>query len=1240
MKPISKKYIKEILLLVFALISVSMFWYYQYNIRQENYFRQVRKNISSAITEINQQSKQLQEIFRKNDSVSLTIFLKNTKYPAYIFQNKKLIFWSDFRIIPDYEQIEGNYQYKVLNLKNGKFITHKVSILKESCSTEIYILLPVYYNFEIDNPYLISGLNTNIIPEKYSVSLSNDASKPSYNIYSPDDTFLFSLNTTGSLPSQSIDLSTVIIFCLLLYGYIWTNRFNQKLKKRNYYEWGALNLCIYLAALRYFMIEYNLGYYLTDWNIFDSKYYASSQFSPSLGDLTLNIICLLIVAMYLMKYFLLSNTYSNILKLRRPYRFIISVILIIAIHGCVVIPFELIKGIYLHSQAPLNTLDITKDLNFNTLRIVCLVCFILCSILYFLLVHTCSYVFCRLYSDLRQLLGLLIGISISVAIILFTKDAIESDYTLLSISFIHSSIIIIFNLPGSLYRFRYVTSIYLFTCALACAGIGSHAIYHMEQEKKNIEMVKHGWQWLAENDKEGEFLLNQTLNDIENDYFIKVKLTGVLTSIEAIQKKIKRFHLNPYFDKYDVNILIFNNKGEPYLHNNREKLSYLDYVKKYRPDKYKTVYEDIYFNPSYSREDVVKEYISFSHIDKDYSTVGYIILDLKQKKINSTNVYPELLIDKSMINASSHLGYSYAIFQDKKLLYNSGNYNYKQYFNISWFKHKEISDYGITENGFHHLLVKGKNFETDRKQILVSSERYPIRFIFSNLSFLFLLLVLVSSFIIFYYSIKQQSSHENSSFSNKIQIYLNLAFFLPLFVVSIVILSRVALISKENLKKNFVTKALNIGNNIAPNLDVFKYEKLHLDTLITQVSRLAKYSGSDINVFNKNGKLIASSQPRIYEKSILSDYINPFALKEITEDGNKEVLLEESVGNLKYNSVYIGIKDNNKNDWLGIISIPFFTSQSESDQQVMELLTSILNIFTTVFIVFLLLSYFASRILTVPLQLIAQKLTKTSLNEYNEPLQWKSDDEIGLLVGEYNKMLINLEESKKALSISEKETAWREMAQQVAHEIKNPLTPMKLTLQHLQRILLSNQSLAIPNNSINTLLEQIDTLNDIASSFSAFAKMPSPKEEVIDIVSVLNQTIDLYLNNEEINIETNINADQCLVKSDDHLLNRIFTNIILNGIQSVSSNRKPVLKISLFLNDNKVIIEIKDNGKGIPQNIQDKVFIPNFSTKYAGSGIGLALAKRGIEHATGKIWFVTEENVGTSFFIMLPVYKS
>ena len=459
-------------------------------------------------------------------------------------------------------------------------------------------------------------------------------------------------------------------------------------------------------------------------------------------------------------------------------------------------------------------------------------------------------------------------------------------------------------------------------------------------------------------------------------------------------------------------------------------------------------------------------------------------------------------------------------------------------------------------------------------------------------------------------------------------------------MVSSVILNRVASISKENLKKNFVSKALAISNNLTPFIEAGQDGQMNADTLLNKILQLSKYAGSDINIFNPKGVLVASSQPRIYEKGILSNYINPYALKEITERGFKEVLLEESVGKLKYNSVYVGIKANAKTGWPGIVSIPFFASQSESDKQIIELLASILNIFTTVFIIFLLLSYLASRLLTFPLRIIAQKLTKTSLNEYNEPLQWKSDDEIGLLVGEYNKMLINLEKSKKALSTSEKESAWREMAQQVAHEIKNPLTPMKLTLQHLQRILVENQSTQHFSNAIYSLLEQIDSLSDIASSFSTFAKMPVPKEEMVDIVTILHQTIELYNNDENIVIEEYILATSCIIKSDAHILNGIFSNIILNGIQSVPSNRKPVLKINFSIENKSALIKINDNGKGIPQNIRDKVFVPNFSTKYAGSGIGLALAKKGIEHAGGKIWFETEENVGTTFFISLPVWEN
>jgi nitrogen fixation/metabolism regulation signal transduction histidine kinase len=304
-----------------------------------------------------------------------------------------------------------------------------------------------------------------------------------------------------------------------------------------------------------------------------------------------------------------------------------------------------------------------------------------------------------------------------------------------------------------------------------------------------------------------------------------------------------------------------------------------------------------------------------------------------------------------------------------------------------------------------------------------------------------------------------------------------------------------------------------------------------------------------------------------------------------------------------------------------------------------EVLSTIMNIFTAIFLCFLVFSYFASRILTVPLRLITQKIQKTTLHDYNEPLEWESDDEIGLLVNEYNRMLVKLEESKLALSRSEKESAWREMAQQVAHEIKNPLTPMKLTLQHLQRTLL-NGNITVKQQaekSFITLLDQVDTLNDIATSFSAFAKMPIPKDEIFEIGAVIRKTIELYSNDEEVELQADIQENAFYVKGDQQLMSRIFTNLILNGIQSVPNDRKPQIFIGLQNYGNNIRVEIRDNGVGIPENLRHKIFIPNFSTKYAGSGIGLAVAKRGVEHAGGSIWFESEEGVGTSFFIQLQL---
>jgi nitrogen fixation/metabolism regulation signal transduction histidine kinase len=284
------------------------------------------------------------------------------------------------------------------------------------------------------------------------------------------------------------------------------------------------------------------------------------------------------------------------------------------------------------------------------------------------------------------------------------------------------------------------------------------------------------------------------------------------------------------------------------------------------------------------------------------------------------------------------------------------------------------------------------------------------------------------------------------------------------------------------------------------------------------------------------------------------------------------------------------------------------------------------------------ISYLASNGLTFPLRLITQKIRKTTLSGYNEPLSWNTDDEIGLMVSEYNKMLINLEESKKALAATEKESAWREMAQQVAHEIKNPLTPMKLNLQHIKRRIEAGEEgdQAQRERQINSLLEQVNTLSDIATSFSAFAKMPAPQSERFEMIKLLREVIALYNKQESGEIVADLEDREFIIDGDRQWISRAVSNIIINGFQAARQRDNPTVTIKCHGHGQNLLrLEIMDNGEGIPQNIRDKVFLPNFSTKFTGSGIGLAMAKRAIEHAGGKIWFETEEGAGTVFFIEL-----
>jgi nitrogen fixation/metabolism regulation signal transduction histidine kinase len=237
-----------------------------------------------------------------------------------------------------------------------------------------------------------------------------------------------------------------------------------------------------------------------------------------------------------------------------------------------------------------------------------------------------------------------------------------------------------------------------------------------------------------------------------------------------------------------------------------------------------------------------------------------------------------------------------------------------------------------------------------------------------------------------------------------------------------------------------------------------------------------------------------------------------------------------------------------------------------------------------------------------------------------------------------------LEASKKVLASTEKESAWREMAKQVAHEIKNPLTPMKLTLQHLLRLEKEGklEDADKLKKSLETLIHQVDALSGIASSFSTFAKMPLPNNELMNFKEVLLRVLELFKTDKRMELEFQDDSftDQITILGDDKLFGRVISNLIINGMQAVEAGTKPQIRIWLWLTDRAVFLEISDNGKGIPVELRDKIFIPNFSTKSQGSGLGLAIAKSGVETAGGKIWFETEVGKGTTFFLTFPLAKS
>jgi nitrogen fixation/metabolism regulation signal transduction histidine kinase len=411
--------------------------------------------------------------------------------------------------------------------------------------------------------------------------------------------------------------------------------------------------------------------------------------------------------------------------------------------------------------------------------------------------------------------------------------------------------------------------------------------------------------------------------------------------------------------------------------------------------------------------------------------------------------------------------------------------------------------------------------------------------------------------------------------------------------------------------------------------------------LYSELNKLSNIFRTDINIYDVNGELLATSRPEIFDKGITSDRMNSKAFFELSERFQLKYFQPEKTGTLSYLSAYEPII-NNRGDYLGYLNLPYFTREDDLKQGISTFIVAFINLYLILFLASVIIAIVLSNKITQPLSLIREKLKGIQLGKKNEHINYQANDEIGALVQEYNHKVDDLMESAELLARSERESAWREMAKQIAHEIKNPLTPMKLNIQYLQKAKEeSNEHYDdFFKRVTKNLIEQIDTLSGIATEFSNFAQIPKAKNEVFNLIEVVQNVCSLFEPNQNLHFTLEMNhLEEVRVFIDKEQFSRAFLNLVKNGIQSIPTDQIGEIQISVETDQSTALIRISDNGTGISQEAQENLFQPNFTTKTSGMGLGLSIVKNIVDNFGGKIWYTTEFDEGTTFYVEIPLFK-
>ena len=1135
------------------------------------------------------------------------------------YLDNKLNYWSDNEFDVPVDLVDSVFNKPLVFLQNGWFLTKTVQAGNE----KVVGLLRLHTDYSFENNIIKSGFEKGFrMPE--SVDFNTDRNASEFHVLNKEGEFLFSLsfpevkeNTYFLLIPLSLWAAAFILIILLTFEVV---KFLVNKEK------GTLGIVFALGifSIIYLFILFS-GRPLA---IFQTELFSAYRFSlnsaiPSLGHLLVLGILAAAFSTVLFRHFPL-NDHQNRSAVQTYMHF--SGLLLT---GAVIM--SLFQWIF-------SKLISTSNINFETYKVLemstfsiagfmSVFLFLLVLVLYLLKVLKNA----SLYSGRTLILPLITSLLIPV-VFFYSKPG-----TLIAASVFYFVLVVciwilvrknvgLFNMSVV---FSIISGIYFL-----------YFIITLSEEKITENLKIQAVSFSTENDPEAEDLLLDMWPEIQKDSTL-MKMMKVEFFDKANYERLSLYLQETYFTGFWKN---YHFSLYPCLNDQSLQIGsgtdvtqncFTFFEDRIKRDGHRLTGTGFYFIDNQGGR---SNYLGTLYYKSGTNRTNGLFIQLYSDVNVFQPGYSELLLDKKYHGYAGLKDYSFAKYINGEVVLRTGEFPFDKT-DADYID--KTTDFRIFRaDGFKHVLYKNGN-----ATVVISRPVLTFGDIIISFAYLFAFILLFSNVIILLIRRPVVRSVNIFNFRQKLQLsYIGIllfSFILIGIVVAYITIVQYKTKHYENIKEKLnsvyleLDSKLSMEKYLSPDWKAPGYSSLN-ELLI----KLSNVFNTDINLYNnQNGFLIATSRQEIFYRNLASQRINNTALNNLKHLAKSEYYQTEKIGKLEYLSAYVPFF-NAENKVIAYLNLPYFRMQSVLAKEISNLVVAVINFTLLLIVITMGLAVFISGRLTAPLSMLSDGLATVGVGKKSEHLNYIGNDEIGELVKQYNRMVDEIEESTHKLANSEREYAWREMAKQIAHEIKNPLTPMKLNVQQLFKSWndkVPGFDLLIDRFTRNQI-EYIDNLSSIASAFSAFAKMPVTKPVEVNILDQIRISLELFKNTDNVTFQVEWpHESKIVVYADKEHLNGVFSNLIKNGIQSIPDDRDGLIVIKLEVRSDRVVVSISDNGSGIPKELRKSLFTPNFTTKSSGTGLGLSIAKKYIESANGRIWFESEMDKGSVFYFELPV---